>query len=71
MFAYQALESFKAHRLHYGLVIDEYGVTVGMVTMDDVVDALVGEATEMDTNGLPNRGAGGWFLVDRWTVFLD
>ncbi|GMQ30932.1 hemolysin family protein [Algoriphagus confluentis] len=48
MFAYQAMEHFKAKGLHYGIVIDEYGTTVGIITMDDVVDALVGDSTEQD-----------------------
>jgi len=47
-FAYPVLEIFKKEKLHYGIVIDEYGSTMGIVTMDDVVDALVGEATEFD-----------------------
>ena len=70
MFAYQALESFKAHRLHYGLVIDEYGVTVGMVTMDDVVDALVGESTEMDQTDyqIVEREDGSWLIDGQYSL---
>lgn len=70
MFAYQALESFKAHRLHYGLVIDEYGVTVGMVTMDDVVDALVGESTEMDQTDyqIVERADGSWLIDGQYSI---
>jgi putative hemolysin len=70
MFAYQALESFKAHRLHYGLVIDEYGVTVGMVTMDDVVDALVGESTEMDQTDyqIVERTDGTWLIDGQYSI---
>ena len=70
MFAYQALESFKAHRLHYGLVIDEYGVTVGMVTMDDVVDALVGESTEMDQTDyqIVEREDGTWLIDGQYSL---
>lgn len=70
MFAYQALESFKANRLHYGLVIDEYGVTVGMVTMDDVVDALVGESTEMDQTDyqIVERADGTWLIDGQYSI---
>jgi putative hemolysin len=45
-FAYKVLEIFKAEKLHYGMVVDEYGTIKGMVTMDDVMDALIGDATE-------------------------
>lgn len=34
--------------MHYGIVVDEYGTTQGIVTMDDVVDALVGDVTEYE-----------------------
>lgn len=44
--AYRLLELFKAERLHYAIIIDEFGATKGMVTMDDVVDALVGDVSE-------------------------
>jgi len=70
MFAYQALELFKAQRLHYGLVIDEYGVTVGIVTMDDVVDALVGEATELDQSDyqLVQRDENSWLIDGQYSI---
>lgn len=45
---YNALEKFKADRLHYGLVIDEYGGLQGMVTINDILEALVGEINEAD-----------------------
>jgi len=45
---YSALEKFKADRLHYGLVIDEYGGLQGMVTINDILEALVGEINELD-----------------------
>ena len=41
-YAYKVLEIFKKEKNHYGIVIDEYGNTVGIVTMHDVLDALVG-----------------------------
>lgn len=47
-YAYQVLELFKKERMHYGIVVDEYGSIDGIITMDDVVDALVGDATELD-----------------------
>lgn len=48
MYAYNVLEIFKREKMHYGIVIDEYGTTQGIVTMDDVVDALIGDVTEID-----------------------
>ncbi len=45
--AYRVLEEFKLTRNHYAIVVDEYGTTQGIVTMDDFLDALVGSATEI------------------------
>lgn len=44
--AYKVLESFKLKKVHYAIVLDEYGITQGIVTMDDIMDALIGDATE-------------------------
>gem|GEM_PF-4617570 len=47
-YAYKALEVFKKEKNHYGIVIDEYGNTVGMITLGDLLDALVGDTTTED-----------------------
>ncbi|MGZ5272754.1 MAG: hemolysin family protein [Kaistella sp.] len=47
-YAYKVLELFKKQKNHYGIVIDEYGNTVGMVTLDDLLDALVGDTNTED-----------------------
>jgi putative hemolysin len=47
-FGYKLLERFKAEKMHYAIVIDEFGATKGFVTMDDVVDALVGDVSDED-----------------------
>ena len=44
--AYKLLEMFKEQKMHYALITDEYGSIVGFVTMDDVVDALIGDITQ-------------------------
>lgn len=44
--AYQALEQFKESTIHYALVIDEYGSTQGIITMSDILEALVGDISE-------------------------
>ena len=48
--AFKVLELFKKERIHNGIVIDEFGVTVGVVTMDDILDALIGDATEQEVH---------------------
>lgn len=43
---YKVLERFKENKIHYAFVIDEYGSIQGMVSMDDIIDALIGDVTE-------------------------
>lgn len=44
--AYQVLERFKESRIHHALVVDEYGSINGIVTINDIFDALVGDISE-------------------------
>lgn len=44
--AYKILEQFRESKLHYAFVIDEYGSVQGMVSMDDILDALIGDVAE-------------------------
>lgn len=71
-FAYQVLELFKKEKMHYGIVIDEYGSTMGIVSMDDVIDALVGDASESDHDEyqIIERDEKSW-LVDGQYAIID
>lgn len=43
---YQVLEKFQEERKHFGVIVDEYGNVQGVVTMNDILDALVGDISE-------------------------
>jgi putative hemolysin len=63
--AYKALENFKKSKVHYALVTDEYGVFQGIITLNDILEALVGDAADFDDDEykLVAREDGAW-LVD-------
>lgn len=69
-YAYKVLELFKSEKMHYGMVIDEYGSIQGIVTMDDVVDALVGDATEVDQDEyqIVQRGENSWLVDGKYSI---
>jgi len=63
--AYKALEIFKKTKVHYALVTDEYGVFQGIITLNDILEALVGDASDFydDEFQLVANDDGTW-LVD-------
>jgi putative hemolysin len=70
--AYQALEKFKEQRVYYGIIVDEYGGTLGVVTMHDIMDALVGDISEdiEEASEIVIRDDGS-YLIDAQLPFDD
>lgn len=68
------LREFKASRNHMAIVVDEYGGVAGLVTIEDVIEQIVGDiADEYDLEEermiLPR--AGGEFIVKALTPLAD
>jgi putative hemolysin len=63
--AYKALENFKKTKVHYALVTDEYGVFQGIITLNDILEALVGDASDFDEDEYQlTANEDGTWLVD-------
>lgn len=70
--AYQALEKFKEYRVFFGIIVDEYGGLMGVVTMHDIMDALVGDISEEDEYETDIfKREDGTYLIDAQLPFDD
>ncbi len=66
------LQFFRARQRHIAIVLDEYGGTAGIVTLEDLLEEIVGEVsdpfdTERDIQPLPDGSA----LVDGLTLIEE
>jgi putative hemolysin len=68
--AYKALENFKKSKIHYALVTDEYGVFQGIITLNDILEALVGDAADFSDEEyqLLAREDGTWLVDGQYSL---
>ncbi|HUS03252.1 MAG TPA: hemolysin family protein [Chitinophagaceae bacterium] len=70
--AYQVLEKFKETKIHYAFIVDEYGTMHGMITINDILKAIVGEMPEdEDDDYAIIERKDGTYLVDAQIQFYD
>lgn len=65
MKALQVMELFKRKHIHMGIVIDEYGAVQGLVTVTDILEAIVGDMPEIhdkEEKQIIRRDKNTWYL---------
>lgn len=70
--AYQVLEKFKESKQHSAFIVDEYGTLLGMITLNDILEAIVGDIPQPDVDDYEIREReDGSYLVDAQIPFYD
>jgi len=67
------LEQFRFNRQHIAIVMDEYGGTAGLITLEDLLEEIVGEVSDQFDNNQPEirKMPDGVILVDGLTLIED
>jgi len=69
---YQLLEKFKQTKQHSCFIVDEYGTMQGMITLNDILEAIVGDIPQPDVIDYEvKEREDGSFLVDAQIPFYD
>ncbi len=70
--AYQVLERFRERKQYVGIIVDEYGGVLGMVTLNDILDVLVGDINDSADSDYEIRAReDGTYLIDAQLPFED
>ncbi len=71
--AYQVMEKFRESKIHSCFIVDEYGSVLGMITMNDILEAIIGDMPQpdgVDDYEIKEREDGS-YLVDAQIPFYD
>ncbi|PUZ30385.1 putative hemolysin [Chitinophaga costaii] len=71
--AYEVLEKFKETQIHAAFIVDEYSTFLGMITLNDILEAIVGDMpqTGQEAEYTLFKREDGSYLVDAQIPFYD
>lgn len=69
---YQVLEKFKQSKIHSAFIVDEYGSILGLLTLNDILEGIVGDMPQPDVLEYEIRKRDdGTYLVDGQIPFYN
>ena len=69
---YQLLEKLKVSKTHACFIVNEYGTLEGMITLNDIVEAIVGDVAQPgEAESEIIKRTDGTFLIDGLIQFYD
>ncbi len=70
-FCYPLLEQLQNSHSHVAVMIDEYGTTAGIVTVNDIMDELIGEMPENQDEDfeIVEREDGSWLIDGQFSIY--